>query len=53
MDWLAELLKESNTKAFNAGTNEFITTLKEINRSLQQISDNLRDIKYRMNPLWK
>lgn len=53
MDWLAELLKESNTKTLNVETNELITTLNGINRSLQQISDNLRDIKYRMNPLWK
>lgn len=53
MDWLAELLKESSTKTLNDGPNDLTTTLKEINRSLQQISDNLRDIKYRMNPLWK
>lgn len=53
MDWLAELLKESNTKPLNVETNELISTLNGINRSLQQISDNLRDIKYRMNPMWK
>ena len=53
MDWLDELLRENKTKALNVESNELSTTLKEINRSLQQISDNLRDIKYRMNPLWK
>nr|DAU54340.1 MAG TPA: hypothetical protein [Caudoviricetes sp.] len=37
----------------NDEPNNLITTLKEINRSLQQISDNLRYIKDRMNPLWK
>lgn len=53
MDLLTELLKENNIKTVNYGTNDLISTLKEINRSLQQVSDNLRDIKYRMNPLWK
>lgn len=53
MDWLSELLEESKAKTLNVETNELTATLKEINRSLQRIANNLRDIKYKMDPLWK
>lgn len=53
MDWLTELMEEAKKKQCNLEQNELVQTLKEINISLQQISNNLRDIKFRINPIWK
>lgn len=53
MDWLTELMDDSNKKQINLEQNELVQTLKEINSSLQEISNNLRDIKFRINPIWK
>lgn len=53
MNVLGEEQENELTIRINLEVGELTSTLKEINRSLQQISDNLRDIKYRINPLWK
>ena len=53
MDWLTELMDETKQKQVNVETNELVQTLKEINSSLQEISNDLRDIKFRINPIWK
>ena len=53
MDWLTELIEETKQKQANLESNELVQTLKEINSSLQEISNNLRDIKFRINPIWK
>ena len=53
MDWLTEMMSETKQKQGNLEPNELVQTLKEINSSLQEISNNLRDIKFRINPIWK
>lgn len=53
MDWLTELIEDTKQKQVNLDQNELVQTLKEINSSLHEISNNLRDIKFRINPIWK
>ena len=53
MDWLTDMMYETNQKQVNLEQNELVQTLKEINSSLQEISNNLRDIKFSINPIWK
>ena len=53
MDWLTELMDENKQKQVNLESNELVQTLKEINSSLHEISNNLRDIKFSINPIWK
>lgn len=51
MDWLTEMMGETKQKQVNLEPNELVQTLKEINISLQEISNNLRDIKFRIKPI--